>query len=65
VPFGLLLMGLMGERGWFVWAALLFFIGTGTQPVSEEVRLPPRRAAGAAAALLFVSASSGSVSMGR
>ncbi len=55
VPFGLLLMGLMGN-GWFVWAALLFFIGTGhPRPVSEEVPLTPaRRAAGAAAALLFV-----------
>jgi len=55
VPFGLLLMGLMGN-GWFVWAALLFFIGTGhPRPVSEEVPLSPaRRAAGAVAALLFI-----------
>jgi len=55
VPFVLLLMGLMGN-GWFVWAALLFFIGTGhPRPMCEEAPLTPaRRAAGAVAAVLFV-----------
>ncbi|MEW6718821.1 MAG: site-2 protease family protein [Thermodesulfobacteriota bacterium] len=55
VPFALLLMGWMGS-GWFVWAALLFFIGTGhPRPVFDEVPLTPaRRTAGAFAAVLFV-----------
>ncbi len=55
VPYGLLLMGLAGS-GWFVWAALLFFIGTGhPRPLFEGPPLTPaRRAAGVIAALLFV-----------
>ncbi|MBP2673313.1 MAG: conserved rane protein of unknown function [Deltaproteobacteria bacterium] len=55
IPFVLLLMGFWGG-GWFVWAALLFFIGTGhPRPLFDEVPLTPaRRAAGVIAALLFV-----------
>jgi len=55
VPFGLLLMGLAGT-GWFVWAALLFFLGTGhPRPVFDGTSLTPgRRMAGLIAALLFV-----------
>jgi membrane-associated protease RseP (regulator of RpoE activity) len=55
VPYGLLLMGLAGSS-WFVWAALLFFIGTGhPRPVFEGAPLTPaRRAAGVIAAVLFV-----------
>ncbi|MBE0569507.1 MAG: site-2 protease family protein [Deltaproteobacteria bacterium] len=55
VPFALLLMGILAS-GWFVWAALLFYIGTAhPRPVFEEVPLTPaRRAAGAIAAILFV-----------
>jgi len=55
IPFGLLAMGLLGA-GWFVWALLLFFLGTGhPRPVFEGPPLTPsRRVAGAAAALLFV-----------
>ncbi len=55
IPYGLLLMGLMGN-GWFVWAALLFFLGTGhPRPVFESVPLSPlRRAVGLIAALLFL-----------
>jgi membrane-associated protease RseP (regulator of RpoE activity) len=55
IPYALLLMGLAGN-GWFVWAALLFVMGTGhPRPVFEEVPLTPaRRAFGAAAFLLFL-----------
>jgi membrane-associated protease RseP (regulator of RpoE activity) len=55
VPYALLLMGLAGN-GWFVWAALLFVMGTAhPRPVFEEVPLTPaRRAFGAAACLLFL-----------
>jgi hypothetical protein len=55
IPYALLLMGLAGN-GWFVWAALLFVMGTGhPRPMAEEVPLTPaRRAFGAAACLLFL-----------
>jgi len=55
IPYALLLMGLAGN-GWFVWAALLFVMGTAhPRPIAEEVPLTPaRRAFGAAAALLFL-----------
>jgi hypothetical protein len=48
-------MGLAGN-GWFVWAVLLFVMGTGhPRPVFEEVPLTPmRRAFGVAACLLFL-----------
>lgn len=55
VPYALLLMGLVNPA-WFVWAALLFFMGTRhPDPVFEEVPLTPgRKAVGAAAFLLFL-----------
>ncbi|MBP2687666.1 MAG: conserved rane protein of unknown function [Deltaproteobacteria bacterium] len=55
IPYALLLMGLAGN-GWFVWAVLLFVLGTGhPRPVFEEVPLTPsRRAFAAVAFLLFV-----------
>lgn len=55
IPFVLLPMGLWGT-GWFVWAALLFFIGTGhPKPLYDETPLSPgRRTAGLVAAVLFV-----------
>ena len=55
VPFALLLMGLAGT-GWLVWAALLFFLGTGhPRPVFDGAPLTRgRRMAGLLAALLFV-----------
>jgi len=55
VPYALLLMGL-ASNGWFVWAALLFIMGTKhPRPIFEEVPLSrSRRAIGAAAALLFL-----------
>ncbi len=55
IPYGLLLMGLV-SNGWFVWAILLFVMGTGhPRPLYEEVPLSPmRRALGGAAALLFL-----------
>jgi membrane-associated protease RseP (regulator of RpoE activity) len=55
IPYGLLLMGLLNS-GWFVWAALLFFLGTGhPRPEFEDAPLSPsRRAAGLIAALLFL-----------
>ncbi len=55
VPFGLLLMGLAGT-GWLVWAALIFFLGTGhPRPLFDGTPLTPgRRMAGLVAALLFI-----------
>lgn len=55
VPYALLLLGLLWP-GWFLWAALLFVLGTRhPRPVFPEVPLSPgRRRLGAAAALLFV-----------
>jgi membrane-associated protease RseP (regulator of RpoE activity) len=55
VPFALLPMGLRGS-GWFVWAALLFLIGTGhPKPLYEQTPLSAwRRAAGWIAAALFI-----------
>jgi len=48
-------MGL-ASNGWFVWAVLLFAMGTAhPRPIAEEVPLTPmRRAFGTAAALLFL-----------
>ena len=55
VPYALLLMGLI-SNGWFVWAALLFVLGTGhPRPMTDDVPLTPlRRALGAAAFVLFL-----------
>jgi membrane-associated protease RseP (regulator of RpoE activity) len=55
VPFALLLMGLAWE-GWFVWALVLFVIGTGhPPPVHDEVPLTgPRKAVGVLSGLLFL-----------
>jgi membrane-associated protease RseP (regulator of RpoE activity) len=55
IPYALLLLGLAGN-GWFVWAVLLFLMGTShPRPVHEEVPLSPmRRVSGAAACLLFL-----------
>lgn len=54
VPYALLLMGLMWA-GWFVWALLLFLLGTRhPRPLEDQVPLTPgRRFLGAGAALLF------------
>ena len=55
VPYALLLMGLAGN-GWFVWAALLFLLGTRhPRPMFDEVPLTPgRRLLGFLSALLFL-----------
>ncbi|RJP25275.1 MAG: site-2 protease family protein [Deltaproteobacteria bacterium] len=55
VPYALLLMGILWV-GWFVWAVLLFALGTRHQrTVYDEVPLTRRRKyLGAAAALLFL-----------
>jgi len=55
IPYALLFMGL-ASNGWFVWAVLLFVMGTAhPRPIAEEVPLTPmRRAFGTAAALLFL-----------
>ena len=55
VPYALLLMGILWE-GWFVWALVLFVIGTGHPPPTfDEVPLTrPRKAVGVLAALLFL-----------
>ena len=55
IPYGLLLMGLV-SGGWFVWAALLFLLGTRhPRPLFEETPLTPgRKLLGALAALLFL-----------
>ncbi|OGP21018.1 MAG: hypothetical protein A2X91_02200 [Deltaproteobacteria bacterium GWB2_65_81] len=55
VPYALLLMGLI-SNGWFVWAVLLFLMGTAhPRPIYEDVPLSPmRRAFGAASCLLFL-----------
>jgi membrane-associated protease RseP (regulator of RpoE activity) len=55
VPYALLLMGIAWV-GWFVWAGLLFVLGTRHQrPLLDQVPLTPgRRLLGAAAALLFL-----------
>jgi membrane-associated protease RseP (regulator of RpoE activity) len=55
VPYALLLMGIAWE-GWFVWALVLFVVGTGhPPPVFDEVPLTgPRKAVGVLAAVLFL-----------
>lgn len=55
IPYALLFMGL-ASNGWFVWAVLLFVMGTAhPRPIAEQVPLTPmRRAFGMAAALLFL-----------
>lgn len=55
VPYFLLPMGLLWS-GWFVWAAMLFILGTRhPAPVYDEVPLSPgRRRIGIAAAILFL-----------
>jgi len=55
VPYALLLMG-MAWVGWFVWAALLFFLGTRhPRTVSDEVPLSAgRKILGGVAVLLFL-----------
>jgi len=55
IPYALLFMG-FASNGWFVWAVLLFVMGTAhPRPIAEEVPLTPmRRAFGTAAALLFL-----------
>jgi membrane-associated protease RseP (regulator of RpoE activity) len=55
VPYGLLLMGLVHEM-WFVWAGILFVIGTRhPEPLFDDVPLSPgRKAVGALSFLLFL-----------
>lgn len=55
IPYALLLMGLVNPA-WFVWAALLFFMGTHhPAPVFDEVPLTRgRKAIGALSGILFV-----------
>ena len=55
IPFALLPMGFLSS-GWFVWAAILFFLGTGhPRPIYEEIPLSAgRRVMGWTAAVLFV-----------
>lgn len=55
VPFGLLFLGLV-NHGWFVWAVLLFLIGTKhPMPTRDDLPLSPaRKAVGALTVVLFL-----------